>query len=423
MNRKIAAILIAGVMIMTVFAGCGGKNSDSNETNQKDYGTNFRTDMMIPEEGYLHGLCYLYMERRDQADYHAVLRAMNNLGVKSLRTWMHFSYFMSDPDTLIDSQVDAMKEYLSEAEKYGFQIIGMNHYNNDPKGGFRIGKQRRIFADRKDSDYRLWLKDYEKSWYTLVSTFPEIKYWEIDNELNNPDFMYIDGDRDNAMSQEDMAAVALDMMFYASRAIHRANPDAVTVMGGLVEMWGLGKGNSWNGTYVGDIPSFLEILYDYIESGEFGSIYPDDFFQVAAWHPYYYEKGPDDDFVRLNNEIYEIIKRREGKDKKVFLTEFGWFENHTSLENITAWIPQLYECIHDEMPYVESLHYFILFNRRDDSPWQNYGGLYYDPRESSQDYILSTGEIAVGQPKSSAYAYQRSAGGSGDITIIDKENK
>lgn len=35
--------------------------------------------------------------------------------------------------------------------------------------------------------------------------------------------------------------------------------------------------------------NFMEALYDAIESGDHGSFYPDDFFQVAAWHPYYYQ--------------------------------------------------------------------------------------------------------------------------------------
>ena len=56
-----------------------------------------------------------------------------------------------------------------------------------------------------------------------------VKYWEIDNELNNPDFMF-DAVTQGRFTSEEMAAIATDMLWYASRGIHDANPDAVAVM-------------------------------------------------------------------------------------------------------------------------------------------------------------------------------------------------
>ena len=107
---------------------------------------------------------------------------------------------------------------------------------------------------------------------------------------------------------------------------------------------------------------YLEDLYDEIESGEHGSFHPDDFFQVAAWHPYYYYKAPDDYFYEENNKIYEVIKRREGKDKKVFLTEIGWNEKNIPADKISECITKLYSNAKEKMPYVESIHYYRYFD-------------------------------------------------------------
>lgn len=64
----------------------------------------------------------------------------------------------------------------------------------------------------------------------------------MDNELNNPDFLCgVNGEK--IYNVEQMAEIALDVLYYASRAIHAANPASKVVLGGLTEPEGLGKGN------------------------------------------------------------------------------------------------------------------------------------------------------------------------------------
>ena len=73
-------------------------------------------------------------------------------------------------------------------------------------------------------------------------------------------------------------------------------------MGGLV---------TWNAE------TFLQYLYDNIYSLSSWSNYPDAYFQVACWHPYTsdfeYNK-----YKKLNDDIYNVIKTNEKKDKKVY---------------------------------------------------------------------------------------------------------
>ena len=390
------------LIITLLLTSCNGNNLSQASINHDllNYGEYYKVENETANNEYLAGMCYMEYEWNNQLNDDNVLLAMKNLGVKSLRMWMHFSYFMENPTTLNQEKVDKMHEYLKKAIDMDFQIIGMNHYSYHHEGYFSIGKEKRVDFENPSSKYSIWLDDYETSWYTLANEFKEITYWEIDNELDNPDFMYIDGAKNDVLNQTEMAHISLDMLYRGSIGIHKANKNNNTIMGGLVDSNGLGKGSSYNNVYTGNNKEFLEIFYDLIDSGEHGSIYYDDFFQIAAWHPYYYHGTADDYFVSENNKIYEIIKRREGKDKKVFLTEFGWTD--LAVLDKSQNIIDLYTALKEKMPYVESLHYFLLF----DKFFENNVGLFDSPLSKDAS------------PKSSAYAYQKVNNGSGKLDFI-----
>ncbi|MGM9584194.1 MAG: hypothetical protein ACI3V1_01480 [Faecousia sp.] len=191
--------------------------------------------------------------------------------------------------------------------------------------------------------------------------FSEVSYWEIDNEMNNKDFMFIQGHFGEKLPKEELAAMSADMLYYGSRGIHRGNPNAMTVLGGIVDPLGLGIPEIGTGT---TMVNYLEALYDAIESGCHGSTKADDFFQIACWHPYYYKNEPDSYFVRENNRIYEVIRRREGKDKRMFWTEFGWDESPWDMKSIPAAIEKLFPVIRAQMPYVECVSDYRFFDIR-----------------------------------------------------------
>ncbi len=414
MIRRILILALTAVLLLTCTACVqSGDTKDPAAENLIKYGSNYRPELETPDEGYLYGMCYLVWEKRNTIDYKKGLELMNNLGVKSLRHWMHFNYYMTDYQTFDPKKTQEMHEILAEMQKYGFQIIGMSHTNwSLTEERFCGGKPVRIPVE--GSDYYRWLECYEETWYNVVREFPEITIWEIDNEINNKDFMYTEGNRDKLLSLEEMAAISADMLFYASRGIHRANPEAITVMGGIVDPMGLGIPAQETGI---TMVNFMEALYDAIDSGEHGSFYYDDFFQVACWHPYYYRGSADEYFVAQNNAIYEVITRREGKDKKVYLTEFGWRDDVYGEENMAEAMRTLYTVIAEQMPYVESLHYFRAFNTM-----QNRGevaGIFYDPDPSKEDINEETGlRNTPGAPKDIAYIYQQIAGGSGPLDLL-----
>ena len=440
--KKFLSLFMVLALVFS-FSACGERVLTEEEM-KKFYGPNFvESTTHSEQEKYLFGMDYLAWEGIGQnIDYVKAFQVLDNMGVQSMRHWMHFAYLLKDPTTFHEGRAEMMHKILAEAKKHDIQIVGMSHSNWDiHEKQWVIGKHR--YQPWEDSDYYKWLEVYEETWYTIVKEFPEITYWEIDNEINNMDFMYIHRapkdkrGRNLILSLEQMAQISADMMFYASRGIHRANPNAITVMGGLVDPNGLGtKGcgysyddpEEWVNT--GTMVDFLEVLYDCIATGEHGSYYPDDFFQVAAWHPYYYSKCADDFWVAENNRIYDVIKRREGKDKKVFLTEGGWSaRGNTKIngedvpitsEMVGAWIKHTFNLIATKMPYVESWHYFRMFDNIANN--NSTGGLFFDP-DPNDSYAAVTWipEILdAGAPKAAAYAYQQMTGATGSLELLVK---
>ncbi len=273
-------------------------------------------------------------------DYHYTHELFKNMGVKSVRIWMHCNWFMKSPNEYSQSGLEKMRAIYDDVKKGGYQIIAMNHSNFHKSGlihsASTTAKPARDLSE--GSYYRTWLNDLETTYYNMVKAFPDIEYWEIDNECNNDDFMPQLGSNVN-FTLEEKAAIYYDMMYFASKGIHRANANAKTVMGGLVV---------WNAE------SFLNLLYDLIASENSWSKNPDDYFQVACWHPYM-ETYTKNKFITLNNDIYNIVKTREGKDKKVFLTEMGFSEgNGFSIDEQAQYIKSMYENVKNDLYYVES---------------------------------------------------------------------
>lgn len=386
-----------------VFAmmSCSGKTNTNTKTSSTANSAATDNSLYKADQSNLAGLCYIAYDstKWKNVDYKKMLKTMNSLGVKSWRFWCHFNWFMKDPKTLDQEGYKLQKDILKEAEQYHFQIIGMSHNWFTGLSDMEAMPSRDL---KEGSAYTKILLNYEESWYTAVKAFPEITYWEIGNEWNNDVFLHpIDYqiNNSNIFTTSEKAKITLDMLYYASRGIHRANPKAVTIIGGLCDVGGFSNGR---------VKNFYEKLYEYIESGDWPSLNPDDYFQVAAWHPYQFDKDVDQRWVDDNLAVYDVIKKHEGHDKKVFLTEMGWSDLHDqSLVSKDAdYLTHAYDLVKKNMPFVESMHYFRLLDEKDDTGW---GGI----KEAS--FGLFTAPANGFSPKPAAYSYQKIAGGTGNL--------
>lgn len=413
---KTLSALIAAITLLS-FSGCFlQKVGESEKPLTSKYGSANQT--------YLYGMTYNISERDytgSNYDPEKEIKLLNNLGVKTVRLWTHVKYSLFDPDTPKNSVIEKTAKVIELMQFYGMRVICMNH-TSFHDGSYASGKPARDITE--GSYYINWLYDYYKSWKTLVTALPQIEYFEIDNEMNNQDFM-CDINGEKIYSQQEMADIATDMLYYASRGIHEANPNAKTIIGGLTEPDGLGSGQN---------KSFFEKLYANIESGEYGYFYdredkenasvnPDDYFEIACWHPYI--GGSDfnaDNFVKFNADIYDVILKHEKKHKKVFFTEIGFSDDKFGEENCARFITEMYTTVKTRMPYVESVYYFKPYNTATVG-WTgsvSRFGLFYDPDPNRKDVDRddATKRNIPGKPKSKAYAYQEVAGGSGSLEIM-----
>ena len=404
-------ILLVILLVSTIALISCNEDENHQDDVQIDplvaYGPNYKEENTMANKEYLYGMCDLAWSEyswnpNNPIDYTITSQLIKNLGCKSVRNWMHCNWLMDNPTTFNEKNLALAHEIVDDLVAQGYQIIGMNHSNFHAKGyansSSTVAKPARDLSE--GSDYLKWLDDYETTWYNIAKEFPEIMYWEIDNESNSDTFFEkLTG---GTFTLRQKADIYTDMLYFASRGIHRANPNANTVMGGLV---------------ISTAETFLEYIYENIYADDSWSQYPDDYFQIAAWHPYMAAFTPDK-FRKANEDIYNVIKTKEGKDKKVFITEFGFSEANATRETIAEYLPQVYE-IFEELPYIEATHYFRMYDNLD-STWGSNAektfGLFTDPVTHGVD----GSNKVLAEPKNIAYVFQRLAGGSGDLTIYQE---
>ena len=382
----------------------------------------------IGNQANLYGVCYNLDERlytgNDYYDLEKEVALIRNLGVKSVRVWLHATTYLVNPATVNKAKCEESHKLIDLLKKNGIQVIAMSHTNFN-EGTVKSGKPARNITE--GAYYVKWLKDYYLSFKTLSAEFKNVDVWEVDNEINNPDFMKsIYADAETVYTLKQMADISADMLYYASRGIKESNKAALVLMGGITEPTGLG-------TTTNNV-DFLQYLYDNIKSGNFGYFYdteskekasvnPDDYFTAVGWHPYIPTGTFNADyFVEKNNEIYQVVLNNEGKHKKVFFTEIG-FSGDASRETLIAEnVINLYETAKLKMPYVEAVNYYKMFNVAVVG-WtgaKSRYGLFYDPDSNRSDDNDDGTVNTPGAPKKAAYAFQKVAGGKGDLTLLTK---
>ncbi len=422
-NMKRFLSVILSLLIIALGFACQSPAVSLSSSIGGDSSSSQGGEDQIFKKNMLYGMCYISSERDGGVtSWIKDVKLMNNLGVGCVRNWMHATTLLESKTQINQKACEDMHSLLKAQLDCGMTVIGMSHTNFN-KGTALSGKPARDISD--GSYYREWLMDYYYTWRTLVKEFPEVEYWEIDNEINNSDFMKnINGEV--VYSIKEMADISADMLYYASKAIHSVNSKAKTVLGGITEPTGLGAGQN---------VEFLEELYKNIKSGEFGYIYgvekkeqtstnPDDYFEIACWHPYVWSTFSPDYFVERNNQIYNVILKYEPEGKEVFFTEIGFANANKTEEQTAKEVTELYMTVKERLPYVKTVTYFKLFDVAKKTWTGNLSryGLFYDPHNRPYSSAFDETVIHVnGAPKPAAYAYQALTGSKEDITILVKK--
>ena len=347
-------------------------------------------DTLEVNRALFYGVCYCAYEAKVWygRDVAAEIQAMEEIGAKSTRVWMRSTHMMKDPKTFNTNAVTAMKDIIADAQGKGIQVIGMNCNWFSGTEDYMAVPERNMEAS---SDYMKFLADYEETWYQMATKFSEIDTWEIGNEWNHDTFLhpldYIENG--TTFTNSERAEIATDMLYYASRGIHRGNPNAKTVLGGLVDVY--------EDNY-GDAKTFLEMIYINIESGQWPSNNPDDYFQIAAWHPYNHSGAPNAAWVQRQKDIYQVILDHEGHDKVVLFTEIGLSDYGKAEKDATQKddVITTLTLIRDELSFVQSVHWFRMFDEANAASWggafETGFGLFTEPDENGNFTLKTKGE-------------------------------
>lgn len=201
-----------------------------------------------------------------------------------------------------DGDEDGMFNYDQAIElqrKAGINVLGLLAYNP-------------AWFKSKNPVLDAWIGDWGDYVYNTVARYGrergQIRYWEVWNEPNLRAFGYEHG----LYTIHDFVRV-LDV---ARAAIKAADPDAVIVLGGVADIWGLPPTAE-------DYDSFdyLRMLY---EAGGW------DTFDIVGWHPYrpappeqvLHRRGPDMNFAEELRTLEALLA--ELGPKPVWITEVGF---------------------------------------------------------------------------------------------------
>lgn len=359
-------------------------------------------NIVMPEPGadgtfqadtqYIFGVGYVEDQMNNRVSVDQAVYLIRSLGVRSVRIWSGVNSLPAE-----QWRIDRLHDLINKLHAADIQVL-MFFYGFEFTGG---GWMSMPYPDAAEGSlYREALDNFYKKAKFLAEEFPEVKYWEVGNEWNHNPFLHpIDWTEDGTgappFTMYEKARISADLMNAAMQGLRDGGSEAVVIAPAMAPVDGM------DGVSMSD---WLEYLYEIIEKGETvsGSTNPRDYFDALAWHPYIGSAEPSMEWVENNNRLYKIAVDHGDAGIKVFLTEAGFNDGGNNRADATQaeWMVTMYELVRRYMPYVESLHYYRLFT--DTSRGADLYGLIHQPEDGFG-------------PKAKGLAYQKMAGGKGDL--------
>lgn len=305
-------------------------------------------------------------------------------GVRRLREWTWMDALLVGPTTLNQTFAETLNLVILEMITRNITVMGMAHDFPSWMTGIDGNQQAVPYRDTTlGSGYMEFLEKYRESWKTLAAAFPNIMFWEIGNEFNIDKFLHPPDFPKSNFSLEEKADITTDLLYYGSLGIHEGNSKAKTVLCGLAP-----------DPDINGIGVFLEKLYTNIKSGRWPSTDPDDYFQIACWHPYIPNEEPKIlNWVIPNKAVYNVMEGNGDGDKRVFFSEFGYSDCYTSQENISKYLLEAFQLARDNFQWLETIYWFRLIEP--------------EPATVSEDNPPGYGLISIDWTwKPVAYSYQ-----------------
>ena len=421
--KKTASLALATMFTVTLFAGC---------TLEKNNGASKLPAFNRAE--YFYGAGELASEvgpKNDWRDEGVTMEWTANtakaLGTQAQRVWMHLNTVIKRAETsnelsLIRSECDRYHEYFARLKAAGVKrILVMNHRYIYPYG-YNPGTTATAPEPLKDPEvYKQWLEMYSKCYRMLAIEFPEIDFWECGNEFDLDSFLHksdYNVDKMNSLYPVgEAAAITADLCYAANKGVKSVDEYNFIVLPGMSQ-------------YAKE--AYFESIYTAIESKKYPTIEdsyvtnPDEYFDIIAWHCYplntkAYSGDFDDAMDTFKNRcisLYDVAKRHDDGEKRVWITEIGVTEASmgevglAETQALTAeYSMKMLDIVEKDMPFVETCFWFRYSNcySRYVSESENSFGLFYSP-----DDVINRGK-----PKPVAIAlYQRIHGENADLSPL-----
>ena len=393
--KRVISLILCVVSALIFVLSAGGCNGDKDKAEYNG----------IKQEEYLLGVGNLTSEQLpayidSKVDNQWSADKIGALGAKSTRIWLYLGYYVgreskSNNIYLKQGNCDILHDYIAKMKEQGVERFMGMIINFITPFEFNCSDKEALPSAYDDYDvYVKFLGLMGKTCALLAQEFPEIQYWEIGNEpdIEHASWFHKKGysgrnDDEHKFTHDELAYISADLCWYAYRAIKEIRPEDKVVLPGLV-------GN----------PDVLEWIYKFITQGylptaeEYSDRNPDNYFDILCWHVY---PTSANEFVKINNEMYQVAIDYGDEGKPVFLSEFGFSDfrfggveaEHQDLntegvqkKNANRAI-QCLDAIKEELPYIETVFFFRLSNIAqyyDAGSQENSFGLFYSPNDTDE---------------------------------------
>lgn len=452
MSKKFTALLLV-FAILFLFSACVSGGHTSVKNDSPDSSASVESGDTPEDANFLRGISEPYATSTVQGfNYEIASDLIGALGVESFRMWMSLGTLYDgykNGVVLSDEKLSEISasgkaiygSYIESLKNVGVkEIIGSACFLPKVPSTAKNNSDKPYVPERKpdaDSDYAMFLNKVYLIFKAVAEAFPEITVWEMGNEYNSNTFMT---SPDRELTQQELADICVDYMYYATKGVKEVNPDAITIPAGFAPVGGI---------YA--VQSFYELIYDAIDSGNYPALGQKstdyrDYFAGLCWHPYDGDNsvtltgdgsGLDLDlWKKRNDDVYNVAVSHGDTGLKVWFTEFGYtlsggnlirttaedksvtrynitgdyYDLNPAAEEWTCNYSNLYFEKMKEMPYLHTLSYFRLFCSVKGAEWNGFGevyfGLFLEP-----DQTVNRGFY----PRKNAYTIQKLFGGSGDL--------
>lgn len=365
--KKCIAALLCVCAIPFTFGGCK-ETENSGDSGIQSIQYNF-------DKSGFYGLCEVFGDMGGGVDPAITNDWISDmagaLGVSSYRMWISYGdiYQADENDDLTPNQSkisilhDAIDKLKAAGVKNFLALCTSFVYPADypTTTGYVVPDPYEEY-----DMYVRFMRLQQKAYTLFAEEFPEVCYYEPANEPEFGSCIHKNGythggseavNSNYMYTQYEQTRIVADLCWYTTNGVQSANPYAKVTNPSLV-----GYATSY---------SYLDDLYKAIESSalpvgqEKSDVDPDNYFQILNWHPYTFSADRvSDDWVELQNGMYEVAIKHGDGGKPVWFSEFGWtdYGQEYKQQTIADAFVEFFDTVKAKMPYVQTVMIFRLTN-------------------------------------------------------------